>query len=45
MLKIKNLFKRQIFFPKCIDYQIFLDTQLSYNHWGRGLGITKLSNP
>ena len=42
--KNKNLFKRlnQISFPKCIEHQIFLDTQLNY--WGF-LGITKLSNP
>ena len=29
ILKNKNLFKRQkISFPKCIEHQIFLDTQL-----------------
>ena len=28
ILKNKNLFKRQIFFPKWIEHQIFLDNQL-----------------
>ena len=39
ILKNKNLFKRQISFPKCIEHQTFLDPQLQllmvfgYHFW------------
>ena len=43
ILKNENLCKGlQISFPKYIEYQIFLDTQLQSLEF---LGITKLTNP